>query len=322
MICYSPDARNRKVSVEKRGGKFYNQFMLFKRFIPIFLVFPLFLGCFTTPITERRSLVLIPFENEVALGEEAYREILKKEKISQDGQLITIVERVGRQLAAVSPMSNLQWEFTLIESEQKNAFALPGGKVAIYTGILPICANEAGLAAVMGHEIAHAIARHGAQRMSQSLILAGLMAGASISLSDHQDREAIMGALGVGTAVGVTLPFSRNNESEADEIGLILMAKAGYDPREAERFWGRFNKMKQGSRPPEMLSTHPTDTTRIEDIRQLLPKANRIYQTNPLKHGLGQSFLYILSRRKMEQNSKSSPAVPQSGKPTPAPGSH
>jgi predicted Zn-dependent protease len=265
--------------------------------------------------------VLIPYDEEVALGEEAYRELLKKEKISHDGQLVEIVERVGQQLAAVSPMPNLKWEFKLIESEQKNAFALPGGKVAIYTGILPICANEAGLAAVMGHEIAHAIARHGAQRMSQSLLLAGLLTGASISLSDNENRDAIMGALGVGAAVGVTLPFSRSNESEADEIGLTLMARAGYDPVEAERFWSRFGKMKQGSSLPEILSTHPADTTRIEDIRRLLPKTNRIYQKNPLKHGLGQSFLYILSRRKMEQNSKSLPSVPQPEKPTPVPGS-
>lgn len=148
--------------------------------------------------------------------------------------------------------------------------------------------------------------------MSQSLILTGLLAGASISLSDHKNREAIMGALGVGTTVGVTLPFSRSNESEADEIGLILMAKAGYDPREAERFWRRFNKMKQGSSPPEMLSTHPTDTMRIENIRRLLPKANRIYQKNPLKHALGQSFLYILSLRKMQgmQNKSFQPPKP------------
>jgi predicted Zn-dependent protease len=290
-----------------KGVKFYNQSMLLKRSIPFFLIFSLFLGCVTTPVSERQSLVLIPFENEVALGEEAYQEILKKETLSLDGQLIEIVERVGRQLAAVSPMPNLDWEFKLIESDQKNAFALPGGKVAIYTGILPVCANEAGLAAVMSHEISHVIARHGAQRMSQSLILAELMEATSSSLSDNEYRNEIMGALGVGTAVGVTLPFSRSNESEADKIGLMLMAKAGYDPREAERFWGRFNQMKKGSSPPELLSTHPADATRIEDIRRLLPKSNRTYKANPLKHGLGQSFLYILSQRKMrEMNHKSS----------------
>lgn len=294
--------------------------MLFKYFISIFTVFSLFLGCVTTPITERRSLVLIPFDKEVALGEGAYQEILKKEKKSNDGQLTEIVEQVGQQIAAVSPMPNLKWEFTLIESEQKNAFALPGGKVAIYTGILPVCANEAGLAAVMGHEIAHAIARHGAQRMSQSLILSGLMAGASFSFSNHANRKEIMEALGLGTKVGITLPFSRNNESEADEIGLTLMAKAGYDPREAERFWNRFNKMKQGSQPLEILSTHPTDTTRIENIRQLLPEANRVYEANPLKHGLGQSFLYILSRRKQQEmrNKSSQPPTLNQGKSVPA----
>ncbi len=290
--------------------------------MPVVLIFSLLLGCVTTPVTGRRSLVLIPFEKEVALGEEAYREILKKEKISQDPQLTQIVERVGRQLAAVSPMSNLEWEFTLIDSEKKNAFALPGGKVAIFTGILPVCANEAGLAAVMGHEIAHAIARHGAQRMSQSLLITGLLAVTSTTLSDKKNKDTIMGALGVGTMVGLTLPFSRSNESEADEIGLTLMAKAGYDPREAERFWSRFNKMKQGSSPPEILSTHPTDATRIEDIRRLLPKADRIYRQNPLKHGLGQSFLYILSRRKMmlKPNLLSPPPARPSSETAPAPG--
>jgi predicted Zn-dependent protease len=195
--------------------------------------------------------------------------------------------------------------------------------VAIYTGILPVCANEAGLAAVMGHEIAHAIARHGAQRMSQSLVLTGLLAGASIGLSGHENQKEIMAALGLGTAVGITLPFSRSNESEADEIGLTLMARAGYDPQEAERFWGRFNKMKGGSSPPEILSTHPTDATRIEDIRRLLPKANRTYRANPLKHGLGQSFLYILSRRKKQEplNNSSQPPTskPETSAPAPAP---
>ena len=288
--------------------------MVNKYFISIFLVFALFLGCVTTPVSERRSLVLIPFEKEVALGEKTYRDILKNEKLSLDGQLITIVDRVGHQLAAVSPMPHLKWEFKLIESPQKNAFALPGGKVAIYTGILPVCANEAGLAAVMGHEIAHAIARHGAQRMSRSLILAGLMDIASSSLSSHENQEEILAALGVGTNVGLTLPFSRSNESEADEIGLTLMAKAGYDPGEAERFWDRFSKMKQGASPPEILSTHPAGTTRIEDIRRLLPKANQTYRANPLKHGLGQSFLYILSRRKMQETQNKSLQPP-----TPAP---
>jgi len=285
-----------------------------------FLIFALFLGCVTTPVTERWSLVLIPFDQEVKLGEEAYAEILKKEKLSLDGQLITIVERVGKQIAAVSPMPNLKWEFKLIESEQKNAFALPGGKVAIYTGILPVCANEAGLAAVMGHEIAHAIARHGAQRMSQSLIITGLLAATSVSLSNNENQKEIMGALGVGTNVGLVLPFSRSNESEADEIGLELMAKAGYDPHEAERFWGRFSKMKGGESPPEILSTHPADTTRIEDIRRLLPKSNKIYAENQLKHGLGQSFLYILSRRKMQETNSTStqPPTQESGQSIPA----
>ena len=254
----------------------------------------------------------------MAWGEEAYREILKKEKISQDRQLIDIVERVGRQLAAVSSMPNLKWEFKLIDSDKKNAFALPGGKVVIYTGILPACANEAGLAVVMSHGIAHALARHGARRMPPSYI-APIPAAPSISLSDHESRKTIMAALGAGDPVGITLPFSRGHEAEADATGMNLMAKAGYDPGEAERFWDRFNKMKQGARPPEILATHPIDATRIQEIRRLLPRANRIYQANPLKHGLGESFLYILSRRQMKQNSKTTPPTSAPSARTPAP---
>ncbi len=304
--------------IEKPGGEFYNQFMSPMRFIPVFLILFLFSGCVTPHIAERDSMIRVPLEQEVAWGEEAYREILKKEKISQDRQLIEIVERVGRQLAAVSPMPNLRWEFKLIESDKKNAFALPGGKVAITTGILPVCANEAGLAAVMSHEIAHTIARHGARRMPQSFI-APIPVTASAGFSDHSSRKTIMGALGAGATVGITLPFSRDHETEADEIGMTLMAKAGYDPREAERFWERFNKMKKGSHPPEILSTHPTDAARIQDIRRLLPRANRVYQANPLKHGLGESFLYILSRRKMQRMLKP-PSPPPAEKSVPAPG--
>ncbi len=281
MICYSPWSRNRKLPIEKPGGGFYNQCMSLKRFIPVFLIFSLLSGCFPRPAAERDSVMRVPLEQEVAWGEEAYREILKKEKISQDRQLIEIVERVGRQLAAVSPMPNLRWEFKLIESDKKNAVALPGGKVAVYTGILPVCANEAGLAAVMSHDIAHAIARHGVQRT----------------------------------------PFSRDHEAEADEVGMMLMAKAGYDPREAGHFWDRFHKIGKGSRPPGILFTHPTDAARIQDIRRRLPRANRVYQANPLKHGLGESFLYILSRRQMKQNSKSvsPPSNPGASAPIPGP---
>ncbi len=248
-------------------------------------------GCTTTPVSGKKALILVPFSQEMALGEQAFQQVLQEEKLSTNKNYAAVVERVGRRIAAVTNMPNLNWEFRLIESDQLNAFALPGGKTAIYSGMLPICANEAGLAAVMGHEIAHVIARHGAQRMSQDMIVQTGMAAAAISIADPSQRGMILGALGLGTQLGVVLPFSRGMESEADEIGTIYMAQAGYDPAEAERFWKRFASVKTGSaQPPEFLSTHPADATRINQIRRLLPKAQAIYQRNPNKYGIGISF--------------------------------
>ncbi len=333
MICYSPDARNRKVPVEKRSGKFYNQFMWLKRFIPIFLVFSLFLGCGKYPFSNRYespppsteySADTIPFEQEVTLGKEAFGEIIKKENLSLDGQLIAIVERVGLQLAAVSPMPNLKWEFKLIDSNQKNLIALPGGKVAVYTGILPVCANEAGLAALMSHQIAHDIARHRAERLSVAMNTGGQPTATPVGLSSSKNKNALLTALGVGTAEDGIDPFDPSHEFKADEIGILLMVKAGYDPGEAERFWSRVNTMQKGSRPPELLSHHPIDSERMLTIRQQLPKAYRAYRASPLKHGLGQSFLYILSHRKMQEmrNKSFQPPTLNPGQTVPAPGPH
>ena len=266
--------------------------------------------------------VTLPVEQETSLGKEAFEEIIRKENLSLDGQLITIVERVGRQLAAVSPMPSLKWEFKLIESEQKNAIALPSGKVAIYTGILPVCANEAGLAALISHQIAHDIAHHRSARLAATLAPRRQSAAIPVGLSDSGDKNAVLTALGVGSAVDGVRPFHPDHEFEADEIGILLMVKAGYDPGEAERFWNRVNTMQKGSRPPELLALHPIDPERMMAIRRLLPKAGRAYRKNPLKHGLGQSFLYILSRRKMQPtNPKPSPSPAHSlGTTTPAPG--
>lgn len=247
-------------------------------------------ACVTTPVSNRSALILVPFSQEVALGHQAFSEVLKKEKESQDPRLNEIVKRVGKRIAAVSAMPNLDWETKLIESDQQNAFALPGGKIAVYTGILPVCANEAGLAAVLAHEVSHVIARHGAQRMSQQLIISGALAAASISLATHRERNVIMGALGVGVLYGVTLPFSRTDESEADQIGLIYMARAGYDPNEALNFWNRFASEKKGPKPPEFMSTHPADQTRIRQIQRYLPTALDEYRSSE-KHGLGEIFL-------------------------------
>jgi len=261
-----------------------------KHFIFILLSGLVISACTTTPVSNRSALILIPKSQEISLGIQSYNEILKREKESEDTQLNQIIRRVGQRIASVSDMPNLKWEIKLIESDQKNAFALPGGKIAIYTGILSVAKNEAGLATVMSHEIAHVIARHGAQRMTQQMLLQGAMIGAGLSMKNSTQKNIVLSALGVGVLYGFTLPFSRLHESEADQIGLIYMAKAGYDPNEAINFWQRFGQVKGGKGPPEWASTHPADATRIQGLRSYLSRAKYDYQNVKVKYGLGQSF--------------------------------
>jgi predicted Zn-dependent protease len=255
----------------------------------IFVVF-LLTACATTPVSDRQALILIPLSQEIALGKQAYQQTLKDQKDSENTHLTQVLLRVGQRIAEVSDMPKLDWEFRLIKSKEKNAFALPGGKVAVYTGMLKICQNEAGLATVLSHEISHVIARHGAQRMSQQLLLTGALMGASLSLRNNTQRNIIMSALGLGVLYGITLPFSRADEEEADQIGLVYMAKAGYDPEEAIRFWQRFSPAKGDKDPPEWASTHPADKTRIAGLKSYLSRAKYKYQNIKLKHGLGEAF--------------------------------
>jgi len=257
---------------------------------------------------------MIPIRQEIALGKQAYNQILKEEKDSDDKKTTALVKQIGLRLAKVSAMPNLDWEFHLIESEQQNAFALPGGKVAVYTGLLPVAMNEAGLATVMSHEIAHVIARHGAQRMTRQLILtAGLMA-TSISLNNSKQKKIIMAALGVGIVYGLTLPFSRTNEAEADQIGLTYMARAGYNPNEAVRFWKRFANVKGGQEIPEFLSTHPADKTRITLINRYLTRAKIDYNALKVKYGLGKTIRF------KETGSNGNKKESKPGSPKPVPG--
>jgi predicted Zn-dependent protease len=238
-------------------------------------------ACQTAPYTGRSQLQLISADEEAQLGIESYRQILQKSKVSTDPQLNALVTRVGSRIAAATGRSDLQWEYTVIEDDQANAFALPGGKIAVYTGILPITRDETGLAVVVGHEVAHVIARHGGERISQQtaaqlgLSLAGSLAGA---MSSPATAQMIGAALGVGAQYGVLLPFSRGQESEADHIGLILMAKAGYDPRAARDLWIRMAQASKGQKPPEFLSTHPSERTRITQIEGWLPEALTYYR--------------------------------------------
>ena len=283
-----------------------------KSFVAIFFVVSF--SCTTTPISNKSAFIMIPLSQEIALGQQAYNQILKNEKISKEINTTALIKQTGSRIAKVSAMPNLDWEFNLIESDQQNAFALPGGKVAVYSGLLPIAMNEAGLAAVMSHEIAHVIARHGAQRMTQQLILtAGLMT-TSISLKNSKQKKLIMAALGVGVVYGLTLPFSRTNEAEADQIGLTYMARAGYDPNEAIRFWKRFADIKGSNEVPEFLSTHPADKKRIASINRYMTRAKIDYNALKVKHGLGKTIR--LKKTKSNDNEKE----PKQESPKPIPG--
>lgn len=229
-----------------------------------------------------------PEENQ--MGADAYQEVLKSEKRSTDAEATAMIQRVGKRLAAVVPGGDkFAWEFTLLESEQINAFCLPGGKVAFYTGILPYCQNEAAVAAVMGHEIGHAVARHGGKRMTQGVILNGatVLAGEMLKAKGYSESNTnLMLAVGGGLAnVGVVLPFSRGHELEADAMGLDYMAKAGYDPQEAVAFWTRFAAL--GSSGPAFLSTHPQSEDRAKELGKRMPKAKEHYAASAQKYGLG-----------------------------------
>lgn len=239
-------------------------------------------ACATTPYTNRSQFILLDSSQEVALGADAYQQVLKQEPIVRDAATIAAVREVGERIARVANRPDYKWEFTVIDDpKQANAFALPGGKVAVYTGLFPIARDSAGLAAVLGHEVAHAIARHGAERMSQNVLveLAGTGLAVGIGSYSPATQGAIMGAFGLGAQYGVVLPFGRSQESEADHIGLILMAKAGYDPEAALQLWQRFEAVGGGN-PPEFLSTHPGYGTRQTDIRKWLPEA-RQYLASP-----------------------------------------
>lgn len=228
------------------------------------------------PLTGRTQLVDLSQEQEMALGLQSYRDILSRESVLRQGQEVTAVRAIGQRIAAAARDIDpgFQWEFNVIQSPQANAFALPGGKVAVYTGILPVAQNTDGLAVIMGHEVAHALARHGAERMArQKLVQIGSMAATvAIGDMDISTQQAVMGALGVGAQYGVLLPFSRAHESEADYIGLILAARACFDPREAPALWERMGA-QAGRAPAEFASTHPAPETRIAQFEQWMPEA-------------------------------------------------
>jgi len=233
----------------------------------------------TVPITGRTQLVDMSRDQEAALGLQAYRQILAQENVVPAGKTVEVVRTIGQRLAAAAAPEDpgFEWEFNVIESDQANAFALPGGNVAVYTGILPVTRHVDGLAIVMGHEIAHAIARHGAERIAhQKLVQLGtLAAGMAMSDMDMQTQQMVMGALGVGAQYGVILPFSRDHESEADRMGLVFAARACFDPRQAPALWERMAGAGRGQ-PAEFMSTHPSHATRIRNFEAWMPEALEI----------------------------------------------
>lgn len=246
-------------------------------------------GCYRAPGTARDQLIFFSEEKELQFGLQAYREVLREARLSENPEITDMVQRVGWRIAKVANKPEYQWEFAVIEDDRMvNAFCLPGGKVAVFTGILKITQGEPGLATVMGHEIAHALQRHGVERMSRSILDQIAQLGAiGAAAAGHSSGGAIQGLLGA-YGVNVSLPFNRKQESEADYIGLRLMAEAGYDPREAVPFWERMSGcpkqmigklcFRSQHAIPEFLSTHPSDVTRINQIEAWLPEVLQYYR--------------------------------------------
>ncbi|MEX2492441.1 MAG: M48 family metallopeptidase [Nitrospirales bacterium] len=254
----------------------------------------LIMGCETNPYTNRSQVMVVPQSQAVQMGEQAFQEILSdpKTQVSQSSEDKEAVNRVAKRIIEAAKQSKyaesakaFNWEVQVFKDDKtQNAFALPGGKIGVYTGIFPVAKNDAGLAAIMGHEVVHALARHGSERMSQEVLSqAGLTAaavGVGASGAGPLAGQAAMAALGLGAQVGVLLPFSRTHESEADYIGLLLAAAAGYDPQEAVRVWQRMQQGSEGA-PPEFMSTHPSHDSRIARLQKWMPEALEIFQNVP-----------------------------------------
>jgi predicted Zn-dependent protease len=251
----------------------------------------LFYACAQVAVTGRNQLSLVSNAEIIPVVNQQYDSLMRVSKLSTNAQQTALVKDVGRKIQkaveqymaqnnASSELQGFDWEFNLIDDPKTvNAWCMPGGKVAFYTGIMPICQDEAGVAVVMGHEVAHAIANHGRERMSQGMVANGLLGtfGAALGQNPGLTKQLLFQAVGIGAQVGM-LKFSRQHESEADKIGLIFMAMAGYDPKEAPKFWERMSTMSGGGQPPEWLSTHPSHSTRINDLNAAIPEAEKYYK--------------------------------------------
>jgi predicted Zn-dependent protease len=262
------------------------------RFINIFFLFCVMCSsCTTVPLTGRRQLDFIPAETMLSMSYQQYDDFLKSNKLSTNQAQIQMVETVGQRIQKAvekymaennlsGRLKDYKWEFTVVESETVNAWCMPGGKVVVYTGIFPVAQDDKGLAVVLAHEIAHAIAQHGNERMSEGLLadLGGVALSTALQNKPEETKNLWMTAFNVGTQYGVLLPYSRLQESEADHLGLIFMSMAGYDPNAAVAFWERMSKLQEGKFNLEFLSTHPSDQTRINKIKAEIPEAMKYYQ--------------------------------------------
>lgn len=236
-------------------------------------------GCTTVSETGRKQLNFLTSDQEMEMGLVSFNQMKDTVPISKDAGAAAMLERVGNRIAAVAPLPDANWEFVLFESEDANAFCLPGGKVGVYTGILPYTKDEAGLATVIGHEVAHAVARHGGERVSQQMGLEVVGAVIGTAMQNSSWQAAVAKGYGLGSQVGYALPHSRMQESEADELGLLYMARAGYNPEAAIDFWLRFAELDaQGSSAPWFLRTHPMSADRAQKLKEIMPRAKQDYE--------------------------------------------
>lgn len=263
---------------------------MIKRIIIVCLAGLFFYACASVPVTGRKQLSLVSNEEILPMSFQQYNEVLDENKLSDNQKWTNMVKTVGKNIQRAveqymsqegmsDQLAGYEWEFNLIQSDEVNAWCMPGGKVAFYTGIMPICKDEIGVAVVMGHEVAHAVASHGRERMSEAMVANGLLGGLSAAVGENPTltQQILMQSAGISSQLGM-LSFSRKHESEADHIGLIFMAMAGYDPREAPKFWERMTEGSDASSVPEFLSTHPHPETRITDLQKEMDEALKYYK--------------------------------------------
>lgn len=254
------------------------------RLLPVLFLLAALSACATVPGTGRSQLMLVDDQQASQLGAGQFEQMKRELPISDNPDHKALVEEIGENIARVVDLPKAEWEFVVFEDETPNAFALPGGKVGVFTGLLDLADNPAQLAAVVGHEVAHVVARHGSERMSQGLLvqLGGIALETAMQTQPGTTQQLAMAAYGAGSQIGLMLPYSRKHELEADHLGMMYMARAGYDPREAVEFWKGFAEYgaKRGDQPPEFLSTHPLDETRIRELESYLPEALEAYRGN------------------------------------------